>query len=416
MHGAVLLCNHSGVCYRENLQEIVDLVFSTVVAGIFQFTTSVEALLVCNKLTVGLTTNPKSLEFHNVLSQGSGLVGKDVPDLAQLLAQIRRTHTSREVQLFPVHFQIVFDEVGLPCVAPLHGRVQRYRHHVGVENAECKPVAEPIWQYQVWWSQIPQALEASFVEVEHRIAQQSKQAYGGEHHQHDSICDALQVGLLARSLACVHDHACLRPGVNDDAQAAARVPQHCAPQKQLLRPEGLIVRARGKDSATAEIVDRSLRGLNLQHLDLTEQLGQRVFQSHLANVNLTWQRTYAALLFRKLIVFRSLGGGESLRADMLCRRHGRLQLQIGFAVQVRSGDVTRALRTRTKKRHEISGELLVVLDMEYITNCDILPFRRLLLARPGHTDRCLGVGRFVCLASPFVIQEGDGGRDGHHWD
>lgn len=64
-------------------------------------------------------------EHHLVLRQGSGLVGEQVLDLAQVLSDVEGPALDPGVQLFVVQLQVVVDEVDLAQFHKLDGHVER---------------------------------------------------------------------------------------------------------------------------------------------------------------------------------------------------------------------------------------------------------------------------------------------------
>mmetsp|Transcript_63468 Transcript_63468/g.163335 ORF Transcript_63468/g.163335 Transcript_63468/m.163335 type:complete len:312 (+) Transcript_63468:3318-4253(+) len=289
-----------------------------------------------------------------------------------------------EALLLVVHFLVVCDEVRLERVAELCRGIQGDRHQVGVQSEEGEEISQPFRQDDVRHVQVPEAFELLLVHQVEAVAQQGENGLRSQDDNHGCVRDPLQVGHLERGRTRVPDHARVGACVHHDADALGRVPQHGAPEQQLLRAKRLFVDARcprvyGKGAA--ESVDV---GAGLLRLHAAAELAEMVER----------------VLLQK----------------QLRRTGGVLQLQVGLPIEVRRRDVAVAAVARAIQWHHISRKLLILGHEQHVTDGQVRPSLRARSAAFYDHRRLGGIDLVVGLLAPKVVQQGHGAGDRHHHD
>mmetsp|Transcript_52507 Transcript_52507/g.140567 ORF Transcript_52507/g.140567 Transcript_52507/m.140567 type:complete len:210 (-) Transcript_52507:731-1360(-) len=194
-------------------------------------------------MAVSLAGDRDALQLHDVLRQCACLVGEDVLHLAQLLNQVRGAHHCREVKLPIIHLRIALDVHRLCGIAELYSGVQGYGHHVGVQDEESDPIADWLRQddpgASSTWVQVPIPSIGGAVDGKTCSADHSKDSLHHKDHHHGLVDDPLEVRDLQGSLPGIHDDPRVFAGVDHNADAPNRIPQHRATQQQLLGVQGL---------------------------------------------------------------------------------------------------------------------------------------------------------------------------------
>mmetsp|Transcript_21305 Transcript_21305/g.47052 ORF Transcript_21305/g.47052 Transcript_21305/m.47052 type:complete len:289 (-) Transcript_21305:459-1325(-) len=280
-----------------------------------------------------LASNIHIFQFHDVFGEGARLVGENVRDLAEFMAEIGCSRNGAAL----AHDLVIGDEVGVGFVADLHSSVERHRHQVGEEHEKGDPVGEEVWQAafrvdKAVGVEVPQATEVFLLdEVEKQVNHQGHDSLNRNGHPHRLIDDHLQIGKLHRNLPRVHHDASLIPSVDDDAHAPLHISEDRASQKHVPHLKRLLLCIAQLQGA-GKGVDGFLRRLLLNFkFDVVQDPAELAF----------------------VLWLDALEGSY-------------LRLQVRLPVQARGGNEAGPIIAKATKHHHVGGDLLLVFDDEHV--------------------------------------------------
>ena len=319
------------------------------------------------------TADRRLAELHHVPREGARLVAEDVVHLAELLDEVGPAALRRRVARLVVHLEVRVDQQRLVELDKLHRDDQRDRDQAVVQDNERedrldkRTCAAPVVQLR---HEVLCALGEGG-----RLDQRADRTDHREREQQDKQRDdqrvhlAVHPGALRGGRGRVAHQLGVVPGEHRQAVRPGRVPQLCAAQEQLVRPDG----------------HRAAPGAPLEVQRAVERV-QAVVR-RLALEPPTQRRD-------------ARGRGEA-------RGRGRRlpHLEVRLPVQVRRLHIRQALGLRAGQQHEVRGEKVVPLHPHHVAHTHVAPAARgpRVQLRLQHLDGarvelCVGHGTAPVLA------------------
>mmetsp|Transcript_80167 Transcript_80167/g.223245 ORF Transcript_80167/g.223245 Transcript_80167/m.223245 type:complete len:392 (+) Transcript_80167:2337-3512(+) len=224
-----------------------------------------EALSIAD-FTINLLPDEDLLKLHYVFGERAGLVGKHVRNLPEFITQVRCPRCGFE-PIFVGHVWVGIYGLRVKIIAHLHGRVQRDRHQVRVEHKECYPKRDGGRQLAQWFLvavgvQVPIAVPFELFDGDQaKIDNNGHKRLRGNRNPHRLVDHHLKIRELYRHRAGVHHDPRVLARVNHDAPAPLCIPQHCAPEEQVLGTQWFFRRSAADSHGPGETIDRLLRWL-----------------------------------------------------------------------------------------------------------------------------------------------------------